>query len=225
MCVKKIGAMPSRFGAFRSVMMWLLGAFASMSVCAAAHAGERVVFLGDSITQAGVAPNGYVTLVRKQLEAAGQEVDVVGAGIGGNRVPDLQARLERDVLSKDPTLVVIYIGINDVWHSLRDRGTSKDDYRAGLLDIIRQIKAKGASVILCTASVIGEKTDGSNQLDAMLDEYCGISREVAKETGSQLLDLRKAFIEYLTEHNSEQKSEGILTTDGVHLNDAGNEFV
>ncbi|MCA9171337.1 MAG: Dabb family protein, partial [Planctomycetales bacterium] len=74
-------------------------------------------------------------------------------------------------------------------------------------------------------SVIGEKTDGSNQLDAMLDEYCAISREVAKETGSQLLDLRKAFIEYLTEHNSAQKSEGILTTDGVHLNDAGNKFV
>jgi len=47
-------------------------------------------------------------------------VEVIGAGISGNKVPDLQRRLERDVLKKKPTVVFIYIGINDVWHGESD---------------------------------------------------------------------------------------------------------
>ena len=39
-------------------------------------------------------------------------------------------------------------------------------------------------MVLCTPSVIGEKTDGSNPLDKMLDEYCEISRAVAAETNA-----------------------------------------
>src|SRR6187402_3139979 len=80
--------------------------------------GERIVFLGDSITQGGAGPNGYVTLIRKALTDKHPDlgVEVIGAGISGNKVPDLQKRLDRDVLAKKPTLVVIYIGINDVWH-------------------------------------------------------------------------------------------------------------
>src|SRR4051812_45588829 len=71
--------------------------------------GDRVVFLGDSITQAGAGPGGYVTLVREKLDQEHQDLDVevIGAGISGNKVPDLEKRLERDVLAKKPTLVVI----------------------------------------------------------------------------------------------------------------------
>jgi hypothetical protein len=80
-------------------------------------------------------------------------------------------------------------------------------------------------VILCTASVIGEKTDGSNPLDKMLDEYCDISRSVAAKEKVQLLDLRKAFLTHLKEHNQANMDKGILTGDTVHLNGAGNKFV
>jgi hypothetical protein len=73
--------------------------------------------------------------------------------------------------------------------------------------------------------VIGEKTDGSNKLDGMLEEYSAISRSVATETKSQLLDLRKAFADYLKKANDKNQENKILTTDGVHLNDAGNQFV
>jgi lysophospholipase L1-like esterase len=189
--------------------------------------GERIVFLGDSITQAGAGPEGYVTLVRQSLAKSHGDlgIEVIGAGISGNKVPDLEKRLEKDVLSKKPTLVVIYIGINDVWHSESGRGTSKADYEAGLRRIIQQIKEAGARVILCTASVIGEKTDGSNSLDKMLDEYCEISRQVAADTKTQLLDLRKAFLSYLKGHNEKNAEKGVLTSDRVHLNKAGNEFV
>jgi lysophospholipase L1-like esterase len=189
--------------------------------------GDRVVFLGDSITQAGAGPNGYVTLVAKALERDHKdlEIEVVGAGISGNKVPDLEARLDRDVLARKPNVVVIYIGINDVWHSQSGRGTPKEAFEKGLRSLIERIDEAGARAVVCTASVIGETTDGSNPLDTMLDEYCDISRQVAKETKTQLIDLRRAFLAHLKKHNEENKDRGILTGDTVHLNEAGNAFV
>jgi lysophospholipase L1-like esterase len=191
------------------------------------ESGDRVVFLGDSITQGGAGPGGYITLFREALEKNHPDlkVEVIGAGISGNKVPDLEKRLERDVLAKKPSVVVIYIGINDVWHSQSGRGTPPDAYEAGLKSIIARIKEAGARPVLCTASVIGEKTDGSNDLDKMLDEYCEISRGVAKATEVQLIDLRAAFLKHLKEHNQDNKDRGILTSDRVHLNAAGNKFV
>lgn len=196
---------------------------ASQAEEAKPKAGDRIVFLGDSITQAGAGPNGYVTMVREALKGDG--VEVLGAGISGNKVPDLEARLDRDVIEKKPTLVVIYIGINDVWHWANGRGTKKEDFDAGLRRVIGKIKQAGARVILCTASVIGEKTDGSNSQDKLLDEYCEVSRVVAKETDSQLLDLRKLFLDHLKKTNKSNADKNVLTTDGVHLNAAGNRFV
>jgi len=191
--------------------------------------GERIVFLGDSITQAGVGRIGYVTLIKNRLAEKHKdlEIEVIGAGISGNKVPDLQKRLEKDVIAKKPTLVVIYIGINDVWHGEKDpaRGTSKDKFEAGLTEIIRKIKEAGARVVLCTPSVIGEKKAGMNTLDRQLDEYAAISRNVTKETGAQLCDLRKAFVEHLEKNNPDDNEKGILTGDRVHLNEAGNKLV
>jgi len=188
---------------------------------------DRIVFLGDSITQAGVKPEGYVTLTANAITKAYPDlnVQIIGAGISGHKVPDCQRRLKRDVLDKKPTLVLIYIGINDVWHSAKERGTSKEDFEAGLKDMIAKISEGGARVILCTPTVIGEKTDGSNPLDTLLGEYSDISRKVAKETGSQLLDLNKGFMDYLKEHNPENKAKGILTSDTVHLNKKGNSYL
>jgi lysophospholipase L1-like esterase len=189
--------------------------------------GERIVFLGDSITQAGAADGGYVTLIKDALakKYADLGIEVIGAGISGNRVPDLEARLDRDVIEKKPTLVVIYIGINDVWHSQNGRGTSKPDFEQGLRRIIKRIHEAGARVILCTPSVIGEKHDGSNALDGMLEEYSQISRTVAADTHSRLLDLRKQFVGHLKTNNKENADKNVLSTDGVHLNSGGNRFV
>jgi isoamyl acetate esterase len=80
-------------------------------------------------------------------------------------------------------------------------------------------------VVLCTPTVIGEKKGGANKLDSRLDEYADISRKVAKETKSQLCDLRKAFQEYLLKNNADDKEKSVLTSDRVHLNDAGNKLV
>ncbi len=189
--------------------------------------GDRVVFLGDSITEAGAAPGGYVTLVREGLAKAHPEskLEIIGAGISGNRVPDLEKRLDRDVLEKKPSLVVIYIGINDVWHSQNGHGTSKEDFEQGLRRIIKKINDAGAKVVLCTPTMIGEKVDGTNPLDKMLEEYSAISRRVARDTKSNLLDLRKRFVTALRKSNEKNVDKGILTSDTVHLSPAGNQFV
>ncbi len=188
---------------------------------------DRVVFLGDSITWAGDREGGYIVRLREALAARTPPLraELLGAGISGNKVPDLLARLDQDVLVQKPTLVVVYIGINDVWHSERGNGTPKDHYEAGLRELLARIAAGGARVVLCTPTVIGEKTDGSNPLDPMLEEYAAISRRVARAAGVPLLDLRWRFLEHLRAHNEAQAEKGVLTSDRVHLNAAGNQFV
>ena len=164
--------------------------------------GERIVFLGDSITAGGVSPKGYVTLVKNTLGEKHKDlgIEIIGAGISGNKVPDLQKRLDKDVLSKKPTLVVIYIGINDVWHGENNpkNGTPKARFEDGLKEIIGKIKDAGANVLLCTPSVIGEKNDVSNELDALLDDNSDISRKVAEEMKVPLCDYFAACLERRT---------------------------
>ena len=82
---------------------------------------------------------------------------------------------------------------------------------AGLRDLIVRIKSSGARAILCTPSVIGEKTAGANKLDAMLDEYSGISRRVGRKADVPLIDLRRAFMDYLEAHNKSNLAQGVLT--------------
>lgn len=210
------------------VMMGMAAAVVmSVSASAGLKDGETVVFLGDSITQAGAGPTGYVSIFRDAINKArpNSGITVIGAGISGNRVPDLEARLDKDVLAKKPSVVVIYIGINDVWHTKNGRGTPADKFEAGLRSLIKRCTDAGARVVLSTPSVIGEKHDGSNELDKLLAEFCGISRKVAMETGTTLLDLNAAFNTYEKEYNVANQEQNVLTTDGVHLNDAGNRFV
>ena len=191
--------------------------------------GDKVIFFGDSITSSGTSGNGYITLMDRALKKSHPELKVllVNSGNSGNKVPNLQARLHSDVLSKKPTVLFIYIGINDVWHDTAWDGSGTPPYafKAGLQHIIEKSRDRGAAIVLATPSVIGEKTDGSNELDKRLDEYATISRELAKEMNVTLCDLRAAFMDYLKQHNSNNKEKGVLTVDRVHLNDLGNQLV
>ena len=194
--------------------------------------GEKILFLGDSITAAGDSAGGYVSLVRSDLgeQYPDLNLQVIGAGIGGNKVPDLEARLDRDVLSRKPNTVVIYIGINDVWHSLQNQGTPKDVFEKGLRTLVTRLRGAGVRTILCTPTVIGERPLGSNPLDELLESYSAITRTVATDMKTGLLDLRKACGEHLTDHHALTKGtftddKGVLTSDSCHLNAFGNRFV
>jgi len=188
---------------------------------------QRIVFFGDSITQAGVSPNGYVTVLGNLIAQKGlkDQYELVGAGISGNKVTDLYLRMEEDVLAKNPTTVVIWIGVNDVWHKKGGTGTDAPKFEQFYNAIIKKLQAKNINVVLCTPAAIGERTDFSNELDGDLNKYANIIRSIATQNNCALVDLRKAFLAYNLANNAENKDRGILTSDGVHLNDKGNLLV
>ncbi len=188
-------------------------------------ADERVAFLGDSITQAGNKPGGYVDRLREALKVSRPGAAVIPAGISGHRVPNLLRRYRADVIDKGASKVFLYIGINDVWHSENGRGTPIEEFEAGLRTLVRDFKESGADVVLATPTVIGEKRNGENTLDEMLDRFAAVSRTVASEEGAVLCDLRLAFETYLGVFNPKNVDRGILTTDGVHLTALGNQLV
>ena len=184
----------------------------------------RVVFFGDSITQAGVNPGGYIDRLKKMLPA--EQFELMGAGIGGNKIYDLFLRMDDDVLAKQPDVVIVWVGVNDVWHKASyGTGTDPDKFVKFYEAVIKKLQAANAKVMLCTPAAIGEKTDFSNQQDGDLNQYSQLIRDLAKRQNIPLIDLRKAFLDYNLKNNPDNKEKGILTTDRVHLNEAGNQLV
>ena len=188
----------------------------------------KVIFFGDSITQAGVQPGGYITRIdsMSKIGNVSGQYEFAGAGISGNKVYDLYLRMEEDVLAKNPDMVVIYVGVNDVWHKASSgTGTDADKFEKFYLAVINKLKAKNIKVIVCTPAAIGERTDFSNQQDGDLNNYSNIIRRLAAKNNLSLVDLRKSFLDYNLENNKQNKESGMLTTDRVHLNAAGNQLV
>jgi len=189
---------------------------------------QRIVFFGDSITEAGVKPTGFITRIGDMLKQKGVDnnYELIGAGIGGNKVYDLYLRMDDDVLAKSPDIVVIWVGVNDVWHKRTyGTGTDADKFEKFYNAIIKKLHAKNIKVFICTPAAIGEKTDFSNELDGDLNKYAAIIRNIASNNNCPLIDLRKMTLDYNLKNNTANKDRGILTTDGVHLNDAGNNAV
>jgi lysophospholipase L1-like esterase len=200
---------------------------------------KKVVFLGDSITQNAVINSedfkGFISLLGENVD---QNTELIGKGIGGDKVSDLLTRYRDDVIKLNPDMVFIYIGINDVWHKYDyGTGTDIDLYENGLRQIITDLKENGVEVILCTPTVIGENKgeftliNQFKDIETMeimnndLDDYSDIIRKLSAEFDTKLLDLRKIFMQYISENNPENKSKGVLTTDGVHLNNLGSKLI
>jgi lysophospholipase L1-like esterase len=189
---------------------------------------NKVIFFGDSITEAGTKPGGYINRIDSmcRLENKSGEFEFIGAGISGNKVYDLYLRLDIDVLARNPDVVVIYIGVNDVWHKVSSgTGTDADKFEIFYSAILKKVKEKNIKTVLCTPAVIGEKTDFSNQQDGDMNKYSNIIRRIALKNNLPLVDLRKAFLNYNMKTNTDNKESGILTNDGVHLNAKGNQLV
>ncbi len=207
----------------------LVIALAFIALCAFSFQKKtKVIFFGDSITELGVKPGGYVTRVDSmcRLEGRSDQFEFAGSGISGNKVYDLYLRLEEDVLSKNPDVVIIYVGVNDVWHkTLLGTGTDPDKFEKFYTAILKKLKEKNIKAILCTPAVVGEKTDMSNPLDGDLNRYSNIIRDIAKKSNLTLIDLRKKFQDYLKANNPNNDEKNILTYDRVHMNAKGNQFV
>jgi lysophospholipase L1-like esterase len=186
----------------------------------------KIVFFGDSITEAGIKPHGFISLDDSILNSGvGAKYELIGAGVSGNKVYDLYLRLEDDVLSKSPDMVVIWVGVNDVWHKKMGTGTDADKFERFYGALVRKFKAAHVKMVLCTPAVIGEKNDYTNEQDGDLNKYANIIRKIALDQQLTLVDLRSDFENYERSNNPNNLDRGILTADGVHLNDQGNLFV
>jgi lysophospholipase L1-like esterase len=217
------------FKQFRMKKTFLIPILISTYISLSFMSGKKikVIFFGDSITQAAVQPHGFITIDEKLLNTGDvSNYELIGAGISGNKVYDLYLRMEEDVISLSPDIVVIWVGVNDVWHKKSSgTGTDADKFEKFYLALVRKFKAAHIKIIACTPATIGEKQDGTNEQDGDMDKYSDIIRKIAADQRLTLVDMRKSFIDYEKQNNKNNGEKGILTADGVHLNEAGNIFV
>lgn len=190
--------------------------------------GDRILFFGDSLTYLGgkeepkkYVTKGYVRIVQETLDKTHPDLGIAvdWVATGDHTVPDLIKRLDKDVLPKKPTIVVIQIGCNDA------RRLPKETFRSSLEELIDRLHKEKIQVIQCTLTSVGEKHDGTNKDDAKLEEFAQIQRDIIKAKKVPFNDLRKAFVAHWKANNPENKSSGVLTYDGNHWNDAGMRFV
>lgn len=204
------------------------------SVPAPLRGVHQIVCLGDSITEQGGQPGGYVNLLQRTLMALypAQQFQVINAGISGHKATDMQARFQRDVLSKNPDLVTISVGVNDVWHGFYDnhpagdgpRGVPLPLYREKILEMVDGAKAAKAKVVLVSPTLIHEDLTGPE--NAKLDTYVTEMRSIAKERGCAFVDLNANFKAIVAAYQKRAgRTANLLTTDGVHMNAAGNRVM
>ncbi|MBT8036141.1 MAG: hypothetical protein KJO21_01235 [Verrucomicrobiae bacterium] len=205
----------------------------------AVKAGEKIAFLGDSITQSGARKKGYITLVMDALNREGLKLSHVAAGKAGNKSNNMLARLDKSVISKDPDWMTLSCGVNDVWHyTLRlgkrtFQGVSLEDYQKNIRQIIDQAQAADIKVMILTSTMIGE--DPEKETNQKLIPYNAFLREIAQEKGLLLADLSKDMHAALKEIPDEagkarmfgdpkyqRNIKNKLTSDGCHMNPRGN---
>lgn len=203
----------------------------------AVKSGEKIAFLGDSITAGGWgSPAGYVRLVIAGLEANGIKAEAVPAGISGHKSDQMLARLDKDVLSKKPQWMTLSCGVNDVWHGPRgvplddamaksgtydDKVSTRGTYKKNITAIIDQAQAAGVKPVMLTATVIQENLDSKE--NGLIAPYNAFLRELAKEKKIPLADLNAMFQERIKAEN--KPNVKVLTSDGVHMNVEGNKLM
>jgi lysophospholipase L1-like esterase len=180
--------------------------------------GQKIAFLGDSITAAGARSGGYCQLVLEGLKKQGIAVEGVFAGISGHKSNQMLARLERDVLSKKPDWMTLSCGVNDVWHG--KNGVKLEDYKTNITAIVDRAQAAGIKVMILTSTMI--KEDQSGSLNQQLLPYNAFLKKLAREKGCLFADLNSAMQQALKTFPMNAPQDTKLTSDGVHMNPYGN---
>jgi acyl-CoA thioesterase I len=108
-------------------------------------AGERIVCFGDSLTFGTGASSGkdYPSQLSKMISRP-----VINAGVPGDTTASALKRLERDVLSYSPDIVLITLGGNDL-----KNGVGRDVAFKNLKMIVSLIHNQGARVVIGGLSI------------------------------------------------------------------------
>jgi lysophospholipase L1-like esterase len=182
--------------------------------------GDRIVALGDSITQAG----GYLRFMKRVLDRTypDLQIGIINAGISGHKSTDMSARLKKDVIDREPSVVTISCGINDVWHGFypTPRGVDLETYTRLMSGMVDQLRAETqAEIYLLTPTII--KEDLLSPENVKLEEYCEAVRRIASEKNCRLVDLNDEFNLALRAAQTGGAPDFHPTSDGVHMKPAG----
>ena len=195
--------------------------------------GDHVIFYGDSITDCGrnrdALPgsetgwgNGYAQMIAARLSAQRPELRLQfsNKGVSGNRVYDLEERLERDVLSLRPELVSILIGINDVWREFDSNVPSPlEDFRASYRRILERVAGAGCEVVLLDPFLLHTKPE-FEAWRPVLDPKIEVVRELAQDFAATHVALDDIF-----EAASQKREAAFWAGDGVHPSVEGHALI
>ncbi|QFP77027.1 SGNH/GDSL hydrolase family protein [Deinococcus sp. AJ005] len=165
-------------------------------------AGQKIVFIGDSITDAGRTGgggeygDGYASRVRELLLARHPErhLIVVNRGVSGDTVRHLAQRWERDVLAERPDWLSVKIGVNDVWRSFSgqpDEAVPADEYAATLRELLGRAADSGSKMVLIAPFLV--ESDRADPMRVTVEQYAAIVSQLAGEFGAPLVNLQSAF--------------------------------
>jgi lysophospholipase L1-like esterase len=165
--------------------------------------GNKVVFIGDSITDAGRRTdplgvgNGYVNLVRSLVLARYPDLGltIVNRGIGGNTTRHLRERWRADVIAEAPDWLSVKIGINDVWRTYDSDGVGAvpiDEFERLYRELLSEaVGAHSTQLILADPYIID--LDQGNPMRRQIDEYCAVVSRIADDFGAIHVHTQAAF--------------------------------
>ena len=184
---------------------------------------SRVCFLGDSITH----NNGYISHVVGYYKdnMPERKVKFFNCGVSGGAYKGAIEYFYDDILSHDPTHVVVAFGINDSGRDVLATPRRKERldtlisryeiFKANARTFSELVLSHGIKLILCTPAPYDEYTDGPNAplrgACALMVGYAAYIRALAKELGAELLD----YNAYLT-RAIETDTEPVFSPDRVH---------
>lgn len=186
--------------------------------------GDKVVFLGDSIT----AARTYGKLVENYtlLRYPGRKVRFVNAGWGGDTAAGGLKRLDRDVLAQHPTVVTVAYGVNDIGWGLKADAAHKKAYLDGIRGIVEACRKRGVRVYVCSAAATAEDPDKAET--GFLQTMCDEGMALSKSLGGGAIDVQRGMraIQRKIRGANEKvpdkaKHDTLHAPDGVHLNDLG----
>ena len=191
---------------------------------------DVVLFQGDSITDAGRSREndsllgvGYPMMIGAWYASRFLEdrVNFLNRGISGNRVKDLQARLETDFIELKPTWISILIGVNDCWRRYDSNDpTSTEEYEERYRDLLKKLThSLDAKIVLCEPFLL-HVTPGQEKWREDLDPKIAVVRKLAREFNTLLVPLDSVFSNAATKCAQE-----FWSADGVHPTAAGHALI
>jgi acyl-CoA thioesterase I len=186
-----------------------------------------VLLIGDSITDAGrfADPDqlgeGYVRLVAEALAARGEERAVVNKGIGGNRVVDLAARWQEDVVALAPSVLSVYIGINDTWRRYDSADPTRvEDFESGYRALLHQAVAASEPKLIILEPFVTPVTAEQETWHEDLDPKREAVLRLAEEFGTVFVPLHAILGAAAAEHGA-----AAIAEDGVHPTPLGSRLI